>query len=261
MFPSPYYPVVSLGPVTMYTWGLFVSAGILAAFLFVRREAKERGVAAQDVVDGVFWILLAAFLGARLMHVFLYDWDYYRANLWEIPQVWHGGLSSFGGFAGAVVAAVIFTRAQRINFMRYVETLIIGLPLGLAIGRIGCYVNRMHPGVYTDLPIGVRYPDGARFDLGLMESFSTALLFGTILLLKRRKWPEGFFAAVVMLWYGTVRFFTDFLRIEDARYGGLTPAQYGALGLVIGGLVLFAHIARKKRRGAGITSSGIDLQF
>ncbi|MEK7516625.1 MAG: prolipoprotein diacylglyceryl transferase [Patescibacteria group bacterium] len=253
--------MIHLGPIALYTWGLFVSAGILAGFLYARQEAKKRGVLAHDVADGVFWILLAAFLGARLSHVFLYDWGYYRANLWEIPQVWHGGLSSFGGFAGALVAAAIFARARRINFTRYAETLIVGLPLGLAIGRVGCYVNRMHPGVHTNLPIGVRYPDGVRFDLGLMEAFSAALLFGTILLLARRTWPVGFFMAVVMLWYGTVRFFSDFLRIEDARYLGLTPAQYGSLGLVFGGLFLFANIARKKRRGAGITSSGIDPRF
>jgi phosphatidylglycerol:prolipoprotein diacylglycerol transferase len=223
-----------------------VSAGILAGFLYVRREAKKRGVLAQDVVDGVFWILVAAFLGARLSHVFLYDWGYYQAHLAEIPKVWHGGLSSFGGFLGASVAALIFTRVRRVNFIRYAETLVVGLPLGLAIGRVGCYLNRMHPGIRTNLAIGVRYPDGARFDLGLLEAFSAALLFGMILLLKRRTWPVGFFMAAVMLWYGTVRFFSDFLRIEDARYLGLTPAQYGSVGLVIGGLFLFANIVRKK---------------
>jgi len=258
MLPSSYIPTISFGTLTIYTWGLVVGAGILAGFFYARREAKKRGVLAQDIVDGLFWILLAAFLGARLSHVFLYDWTYYREHLAEIPKIWHGGLSSFGGFAGALLAALVFTRARRLNFLQYAETLIIGLPLGLAIGRIGCYVNRMHPGIRTNLPIGVRYPDGVRFDLGLMEAFSAALLFGTILLLRRRARPEGFFMAVVMLWYGTVRFFTDFLRIEDTRYLGLTPAQYGSLILIIGGVILFVKIFILQKQKIDLSHNGID---
>ncbi|MBI4280983.1 prolipoprotein diacylglyceryl transferase [Candidatus Uhrbacteria bacterium] len=250
MLPYWHYPTYSIGGLTLQTWGTFVALGILLAVGLAYRRAKTKGLAAADLVDLGFWMVIAAFLGARLGHVFLYDWGYYREHLNEIGRFWEGGLSSYGGFVGgALVGAAFLLAKHRQNFWQYADAALIGLPLGFAVGRIGCFLTHLHPGIKTDFFLGVQYPDGIRHDLGLYDGLNT-LGLAIFLFIFRKKFEKrpGAVTISVMLWYGGLRFFLDFLRAFDARYLGLTPAQYGSIAMVIGGVWLAIQLRTLSKR-------------
>ena len=198
----PYFSIsiLHLGPLTIYTWGFVVSIGVLAALWVAYRRAKDSAMDGGKILDLAFWILVAAFIGARLFHVFFYDWMYYRVHLSEIVRIDEGGLSSFGGFIGAALAfwgygkkklwihnpsqppltlrggengnPPLKIRGGRGSYeiWRYADALMFAWPLGHGLARIGCFLTHMHPGRLSSVPWAVQYPGGARLDMGLMES-------------------------------------------------------------------------------------------
>ncbi len=193
--------------------------------------------------------MVAAFIGARFSHVFLYEWPYYREHLGEIIRIDQGGLSSFGGFFGAAVATILLARIRRLNFLKYADVLLYAFPLGWGIGRFGCFLTHMHPGQLSSAWFAVQYPGGARLDMGIIESFAAFAIFVVFFLLARRRRPDGFFVAVFVTIYGLLRFGFDFFRsadlpISDTRYFGLTPAQYGSVALVALGFYLLNYAFR-----------------
>ena len=90
----------------------------------------------------------------------------------------------------------------------------------------------------------MKYPDGVRHDHGLYDSINGLVLFLLFLWLARRHAKTGTYIVVFLIWYGVVRFFLDFLRatngaIVDTRYFSLTPAQYLAIVMVVGGVWVY----------------------
>lgn len=239
MIPYFNYPSINLGFFSINTWGLLANLGFALGIYIFWRKGKQWGVSGNKLLDLSFWIMLGAIIGARLGHVFFYEWGYYRAHLSEIVAVWHGGLSSLGGFIGGGAVVFLKIRKYSLPFWRTFDALVYALPFGLACGRIGCFLIHDHPGTLTHFFLGVKYPDGVRHDLGLELLFVNIALGITFLILSRRPRQEGFFLITFLLLYSPIRFFLDFLRETDIRYVGLTPAQYGMIGMFAVGLWLF----------------------
>lgn len=269
----PYFDIeiFKLGPLTIHTWGLFVATGFAVSLWVAHRRARQLGLDGHKVLDLTFWIIIFAFIGARLFHVFFYEWPYYRENFDEIIRIDQGGLSSFGGFIGAVVAFVVYTHrviarhvvpkqsygiataakgGLAMTRLKYADLLMFAWPLGHGIGRLGCFLVHMHPGRLSNAPWAVQYPGGARLDMGLIESVGLLSYWVIIYLAPRgRKMFEGFYLISGMIFYGVLRFTLDFFRaadlpMSDARYFGLTPAQYGSAVLVLAGIIF----ARRRLR-------------
>ncbi len=253
MIPAIQLQTVQLGPVTIYVWGLMVALGILVGAKASEWMLRRRGLDPKFVWDALGWIVLGAFIFARLFHVVFYDPATYLARPVEIFAIWHGGLSITGGFLGALLAALWFMRRRRVDLLSYADAMIFGLPLGTFIGRLGCFLTNMHPGVPTDFFLGMLHADGiVRHNLGLYLSFDGLLLFLAFLFMVRRNVRQGSYLVVFLIWYGVVRFGLDFLRayegaVVDERYFGLTPAQYGSVLMVAAGIWLLARFRQKKR--------------
>jgi phosphatidylglycerol:prolipoprotein diacylglycerol transferase len=253
MIPYFFWQTVMLGPIPLQVWGMFVALGAVVAVLLVRRAAKKRGLVRERMTDLVTQMLLCGFIGARVVHVVFYNHAPYLADPLEFFRVWHGGLASFGGFAGAAIALALFIQKHGIDAFVVMDTLAEGFPLGWAIGRVGCFLIHDHPGTLSHSFLTVQYPGGSRFDLGLIEVL-TGLFVEVLLLLSLRFLPRrGVPSTVVIFSYLFIRFWTDFLRASDlpgsdVRYWpGLTPAQIGiCLLLLLIGFVFFS--AWKKGR-------------
>lgn len=110
MIPSWYSPTFQIGPLTLHTWGAVVAIGIVVAVWVAQWRAKRTGLDPKKIIDLAFWVIVAAFLGARIFHVFFYAWPYYQSHPAEIIRIDRGGLSSFGGFIGAVLAFLVFSK-------------------------------------------------------------------------------------------------------------------------------------------------------
>ncbi len=239
MIPFFEYTTIPLGPITLQVWGLLVALGMAVGLWVFYARAKRRGLDTQIVLDLGLYMVLGGIIGARLMHVFVYEPAFYLAHPAEIIAFWHGGASSLGGFVGAAFAAIIFYRTKQFTWSSFVEYLDVGTPgfwLGWAIGRVGCFLIHDHPGTLSDFVLAVQFPGGARHDLALYEIFLALDIFIVSWILsavfvKRR---PGFVFIFATLQYAVVRFFLDFLRTVDVRYAGLTPAQWGMMGVAIG---------------------------
>lgn len=252
MIPYFEWRFIPLGPVTLQVWGLFAALGVVLGSWFAMREARRRGLDARAFERLTFWIVAWVFLGARLVHVFAYEPSFYLAHPLEIFKIWHGGWSSFGGFLGAAASFFWQMRKLRLPLFKTADALTLAAPLGLGCGRIGCFLIHDHPGTLAygvGKWLAVKYPDGPRYDLGLLLGVFDWLLFGAFLLLARKPRRDGFYFALFMLVYGPVRFLLDFLRAADARYLGLTPAQYGSVALFLCGFWLMKRLYAKPQAG------------
>jgi phosphatidylglycerol:prolipoprotein diacylglycerol transferase len=239
MLPYVEFHSISLGPLTLQVWGLLVALGFLAAAFAAAKLAEARGLKGSAVFDMLGWIILSAIIFARLFHVLLYEPGYYAAAPGEIMKIWEGGMSMYGGFFGGLLAGLIYLRKKKLDPWRYADVVCFGLPLGIFIGRIGCFLIHDHPGTATSFFLGVQYPDGiVRHDLGLYESLYGLVLFVLFFGLAKRKAPQGTYVALFCITYGLFRFLMDSLRVFDMTYIGLTPAQYlSVLLIAFGGYV------------------------
>ena len=185
MIPYFQFTTITLGPITIQVWGLMVALGMLAGAWAAAKMAKHRGQDEKIIWDLSVWVIIAAMIGARIIHV-VYEPATYLADPMEFFRLWHGGFSVMGGFLGALIAGVWFLRRKHVDVWAYSDTALFGLPLGLFIGRIGCFLIHDHPGTLTDFVGGVQFPDGTRHDHGLYLSINGLLLFCAFLLLARR---------------------------------------------------------------------------
>ncbi len=243
MIPDIYWSEIPLGFVTLQVWGLFVAAGIVTALVFSKKEAVRQKLNGEVVFDVAFWIILGALIGARLYFV-ITELQLYIGDWLGVLRVWEGGMSITGGFIGAVLAAYIYLKKKGLSFWRYAEVIVMYLPLGLFIGRLGCFFIFDHPGIETDFILGEEYHlDGLiRHNHGLYLSLNGLAMFSVFMFLKKKYTPKPpFFSIIFLLWYGIFRLIADFSRILDATFYGLTAAQWSAILMIIGSIVLFGQ--------------------
>lgn len=236
------------GLFSIQVWGTLLALGYGVATYVAYRRAKRLGLNPEHVLSVAGWIFIAAMIGSRLFHVFVYEPGYYLANPLAILDFRRPGYAITGGFIGALVAFSVFVRHHRLNWIAYADTLAWGLPWGCGIGRIGCFLIHDHPGTLSHSILAVKYPDGqGRHDLGLYLSligFAMGVLF---LLLNRKPRPPGFWVALFFLIDGLARIALDYLRIVDVRYFGWTPAQWVSAGVVLVCVGWFVTTSRKLR--------------
>jgi phosphatidylglycerol:prolipoprotein diacylglycerol transferase len=232
----------SFGPLTIHVFGVLVAIGIIVGVRATTLRGRELGLSEESLRSMTTTILVGGFIAAHLFDVVAYQTSEGAVHWRDVINPFNG-LSSFGGFAGAVAALFLWAQWHRERVAPYADALAVGLAPGWLFGRLGCFTAHDHPGRHTDFFLGVRYPGGARHDLGLDEALFAAALTILFALLRRRERPIGTYPAILALTYAPVRFGLDFLRANDlpgadARYYGLTPAQYGCLLLLAIGILL-----------------------
>lgn len=231
----------SIGPLTIQVWGLFVALGILLGTVVASWFAKRLGLAKDSIWDSALWLVVGGVVGARLFHILVYNPGYYVWHPLEIPAIWQGGMSMIGGLMGAALMGAWFVRRRKLDWRSYLNVWSFGLPFGIAVGRIGCFLIHDHPGTLTSFVLGVKYPDGVvRHDLGLYESIYGFVLASAFLFLEWKRPGKTPYTGILFFTYGLFRLGADFLRISDTagadvRYLGLTPTQYISFLLVMAG--------------------------
>jgi phosphatidylglycerol:prolipoprotein diacylglycerol transferase len=255
MIPQPNIPSIPIyGPIAIHAFGVLVATGILVGARWTRTRGRQLGLTDENVAAMITSSLVCGFIFAHIFDVFAYQRpDHF--NLWEILNPF-GGLSSFGGFAGALMGLFYWCKKNRQPVMPYADGLGYGLSIGWMFGRLGCFSAHDHPGRFTDFFLGVRYPEGARHDLGFEEALWAAAVAAIFFVLSRKPRPLGLYVTILTLAYAPVRFGLDFLRVtdlagSDPRYFGLTPAQYGAFGVLAAGIGLAIWTARNAKAKPG----------
>ncbi len=254
----PLFEVPGWRTVELHAFGILVAVAFVVGTVIASRKARRDGLEAARIRRSVTWIVVGVFVGGHLGHVLLYDLDRYRAHPVELFYVWEG-LSSFGGFATSLALLLWFFRKQGASTWGYLDALAYGVTFAWFWGRMGCFVSHDHPGVQTEFWLGVQgLCDRGRslqacHDLGLYEALFMVPLGCLFWWLERKPRPRGFYVGLLPLLYGPIRFGLDFWRLGDVRYLGLTPAQWGCVVCVCGGIgVLVA------RRNAPLSTGRLE---
>lgn len=245
-------PYFTLPPIDLTALGLgrldwftvFVFTAVVVGVLVYDRAAARGGVDPKSARVLPEVAVVGGFIGAHLVHVLAYHPELLQEDPWVLLKLW-AGISSVGGFAGGALAAAVFLRLRRQPFIPYADRLVVGLTAAWIFGRLGCATSHDHPGALTSFPLGVAYPDGVRHDLGLYELALTVLvLVPLVWLVARRPRRVGVLTAAWLVVYGAARLGLDTLRATDrsfvdARYLGLTPAQYASAFMIVAGVSLW----------------------
>lgn len=242
----PYFQFISfkIGSINIQVWGLMVSLGILAALIVVYFLAKKRNLAYKKITDLAFWIILSALIGGRILFI-LAELKYYIAYPLDIFRFWEGGMSISGGLIFGAFAGYLYCRCQRWNFLEYAEIVAFGLPLGLFIGRLGCFFIFDHLGKETDFFLGQEYLDGVvRHNHGLYLSMEGLLVFIIFLIIFKINNKKIIFMPLFLIFDGITRLILDFWRINDPVFFSLTIAQY--LGILMIGIGIYLLLCNSK---------------
>lgn len=235
------------------TFEVLTTVGITIGIRYALNKAKSRNLDEKSMIDAILLSIFFGFVGAHIMHVLVYERDF--SHPIKLIQIWKG-ISSTGGFLGGGIACWLYVKYKKLSVYDFGDCLITGLLLAQFFGRLGCFSVHDHPGALTTFALAVAFPDGTRHDLGLYEAILLFVFLITIHVEKTKQWlnqSSGRWMIAGLMFYGSIRFFLDFLRAQDLpssdpRYAGLTPAQYVSLGFVF---LSFVLIYRRKSTNVG----------
>ncbi|TAK91895.1 MAG: prolipoprotein diacylglyceryl transferase, partial [Aquabacterium sp.] len=206
---------LNLGFLKIHWYGLMYMVGFIL-FLLLGRLRVRQGLApiSELQVDNfLLYGALGVVLGGRLGYVLFYKPTYFLAHPAEILQIGQGGMSFHGGFLGVVMAGWLFARLNKVSYPRLFDFVVPLVPLGLAAGRIGNFINGELWGraAGANLPWGMVFPRAGdavpRHPSQLYEFvLEGVLLFTVMWLFTRKPRPVGQATALFMMGYGLVRF-------------------------------------------------------
>lgn len=251
------FPVIQLGPVRLMTFGLFVAIGVIAG-IYVAARRNERFGIPRSQTEKVGLILVAlGFVGARVLWVITHPEEI--KSVIDVFAVWNGGLQFSGGFITAILLAPLVTRKwPKDRRWELLDGAVLGLAIGQAIGRLGCYAVGEHLGGPTDFFLGITYQGGTVVEGPLIvgQTYHNTALYEILFLIPiiflllvqdRMGTRPGIMAGTFAVTYAAGRFATDFLRVNDERVFGLTGAQYMTIVLFLFGLWVLWNARRRPR--------------
>lgn len=247
------HPILfKIGPITVRSYGAMTALGILAGFVWVRREFVRKKLPEDLLYDFLIAAIGLGIVGARLFYVML-NWDFYRTNLLAIPMIWaDGGLSFHGAVAGGILAGLWLTHRYKVSFWELADAVAPALALAHFFGRIGCFLNGCCYGIPTTVPWGVKFFNPV-LGINTLPSHPTQLyeavgLLVLFFLLARYSRQPAYEGAVFVWWvifYSVLRFTVEFWRAGATAkiINGLTEAQW--LSLVLFSIAFAYHRWRR----------------
>ena len=261
--------VPGVGNLPVDPWATLVALGFVVGLEIARWRGIRLGLDTRDVVDGAVFTVLMGFVVAHIVTVlFYFPQRLSESGIWALLRVWEG-FSSTGGFIGAVLGAWLFYKYIRPRAaLLHADVICYGFPFGWFLGRLGCGVVHDHVGRQTTSMFGMDFDhgfapwaagagwaDGIRHELGLYEAAYMIPVMALFLYWGRKERVPGFFLGWFGVLYAPIRFGLDFLRntdldSHDARYAGLTPAQYGMVLMFVASAVWLWSLHRSAAQEA-----------
>ena len=248
----------SIGPLSVRWYGLMYLAGFGAGWWLGRRRIdhappdRPAAVTRAQFDDLLFYAVLGVVLGGRLGYVLFYKPLYYAMHPLEIFALWHGGMSSHGGLLGVLIAMWLLARRHGLDWWRLMDFVAPLVPIGLAAGRLGNFINGELYGRVSDVPWAMVFRGGGAAPRHPSQLYELALegltLFALLWWFSSKPRPRAQVSALFLIGYGVFRFIAEFAREPDSFLGflalGMTMGQWLSLPMILAGVALFAWSAR-----------------
>ena len=262
---------LSAGPLKIHWYGLMYLLAFVSAWWLGRQRIRAGRLPGTDMngfSDLLFYGMLGVVLGGRIGYILFYSFGAFLDNPLMILRVWEGGMSFHGGLLGVMIAALWWTRKQKLHFFDTMDFVAPLIPLGLGFGRIGNFIGAELWGKYTQAGWGVIFPTDPQFAgwtsaqlqaqhaTGALDQFARhpsqlyqaflegVLMFAILWWFSSKPRPRYAVSGMFALLYGVFRFLVEFVRVPDEgigylAFGWLTMGQVLSLPLIALGLFLF----------------------
>jgi prolipoprotein diacylglyceryl transferase len=249
VLPSP--TITQIGPIQPRWYGLMWACAFIFGYFVIFRMYKNADLTQEDLDRLLFYILIAAVIGARLGQVFFYDPRFYFSHPAEIIKIWHGGLASHGAAIGILIAMYLYQRNYKnLSFLWVADRVVVVVASGGAFIRLGNFFNSEIVGKPSNLPWAIIFPRAqvsqpmlprhpSMLYSSLLCIVTFLLLFGMYKYYKNNP-PEGsMFSTFLVVLFG-FRFYLEFFKSSQAGFAPplFSMGQWLSIPLVIAGLWL-----------------------
>ncbi len=245
--------IFQIGPLVLRWYGMMYVTAVLVGVWLAGKEARRKNlpITPDEIMNFGLLVMFAGILGGRLYYV-VFNWDFYGANLVEIPQVWHGGLAIHGGLIGGVAAGYWYLRRQAVSTFAFADAVAPSIMLGQVFGRFGNFMNGDAHGVPTDSAFGVVFPAasiaGRQFPetpihpVMLYELALNLLWFFILRRLRLRPHKEGFIFCLYFILYSVGRAAVSGFRADSLWLGPVRAAYLASAALILAfGFIIVRH--------------------
>lgn len=243
--------IFSLGPLSIRYYGLCFAISFMLGYNLLERMFKAEKIPLPWLEKLFMYVVIATIVGARLGHVFFYDWAYYSQNIGEILMVWHGGLASHGGAIGIIIAIIIYSKkVTKKSPLWTLDRLIVTVALAAFFIRMGNLMNSEIYGHVTNLPWGIIFANNGetlpKHPTQLYEAFSYLAIFGLLFWMywkTRAKERTGLIFGIFLITAFAARFFIEFVKEDQKAFEAdmmLNMGQWLSIPFVLAGIYLVA---------------------
>jgi phosphatidylglycerol---prolipoprotein diacylglyceryl transferase len=272
-------PGIDLGFFTLRFYSLAYLFGVIFAYWHTSKMLKQPGapMAQRHADDLFFYCTLGVILGGRLGYAAFYtggetgipsaftDFSGDGFVSWKLLRLWDGGMAFHGGLIGVTVAMAYVAWRDKLNFIRVVDYVCVGVPMGMLLGRLANFINGELYGRITDAPWAMVFPSDPAglprhpsqlYQAGL-EGLAMLIIMMLLFWKTRARYRPGLLAGVFTLGMGCARFINEFFREPDQQLAdfaartGLSMGQWLTIPLILTGLIVVLYALRKKPLASG----------
>jgi phosphatidylglycerol:prolipoprotein diacylglycerol transferase len=235
-----------IGNISIKSYGLMISIGIVAAMLLANYRGKKRNLDTDIILDITICGIIGGVIGGKLLFIFT-ELEYIMKNPGALKDMLGSGFVLYGAIIGGALGAYIVLRKKKMSFMEYFDLVAPSIALAQGFGRIGCFLAGCCYGKATDGFLGVVFKNDmyAPIDIRLhpTQLYSSAgdfLLAAILLFYATEPRRKGQVSGLYMILYSVGRFFIEFLR-DDPRgnIGILSTSQFICIFTLISGIIVF----------------------
>ena len=267
------YPrLFTIGPFTIYSYGLMLGIGFIIASLLLTKELKRKGIDPNLGSTCTILAVIFGIAGSKILYL-IESWEYFIRDPFGMAFS-PGGLTWYGGFVLATLAIFIYVRRKHIAFLKICDAVSPGLMLGYGIARIGCHLSGDGDyGMPTDLPWASVYSKGTyppslafrsfpdvvqKYGINgvvpdtipvhpapVYEFFISAVLFLILWKIRKRFLIDGKLFMIYLMLSGCARFLVEFIRLNPRLAFGLSEAQLISSVIIVASVLGFSYLSKK----------------
>ena len=246
--------LLTIGPFTVYGYGLMIAIGIVAGCLTAEYRARKQSLDSDQIFPMILWCLLGGFFAAKILF-WITEWKSIAEDPGFMMETLSSGFVVFGGIIGGIFTGWLYCRIKKLTFFKYADVILPSVALAQGFGRIGCFLAGCCYGKETDSPLSVTFVDSgfapngvALIPTQIYSSVLDFLHYGLLLLILKRQRRDGETAACYLIFYSAGRFVLEFFRGDLARgsVGALSTSQFISLFTFAAGIALLVFFAGKK---------------